>query len=159
MQKQKMNGKVLILLFFAVSPFIIGYLFNYGLIKHNWSGTVPLVISILFYAYWFFAGYLSANFVKSAWKSVLISHSFAIICVILIVIQEAVLRRYLPNIIGTSSQMFFLPTISLVSAAANILAVFISIHYRGWAACVFAFLLMAALYYGGYSVSSKKIKL
>lgn len=149
--------KRLKLLFYAISPLIIGYLLNATITKFNWGGNEFFMVSILFFVYWFFAGYLSTQDAKSAIESVLIGNSFAMVSIILILIQSLILKSDLPNIIGTAPQMFYLPTLSLATKIEGVLLFFITPH-TVWQICIFAFILMIAVYYAGYSAKLKKHK-
>jgi len=51
------------LLFYACSPFPIGYFLNYAILKNDWYYTSA--ISILSFVYWFFVGYISHNYVST----------------------------------------------------------------------------------------------
>ena len=142
----------------AISPFAIGYCFDFALRQFNWSGTVTLLISILFLIYWFFAGSFSAKILKSKREALCIGNSFAAISLILIVFQAIVLKRYLLNVVGFAPQMFYLPLIPLSAGLESVLLFFIPGHPL-WVTCVLSFILMTAVYYAGYLVSRKKISI
>lgn len=133
----------IILLLLAVLPFGMGYLLNYIIIKFDWCGSS--IISLLYFFYWFYVGRISVKYTKSAVESIIIGHSFAIITIVLIVFQEIFLGRYLPNLIGFSSQMFFLPALSLTSTFSNWL-----LMNAIWEICILTFFIMILVYYLGY---------
>lgn len=149
--------KKLKLLFLAASPFVIGYLLNYIMIRFNLYGTSVVMIRILFFVYWFFVGSISTKYTESIRESILMGNSFAIVSIILIIFQEVVMGRYMLNIIGTAPQMFYLGTLSLTSKLENILLFFMPIHYM-WMTYSLAFVLMILVYYKGYTMRRKSKK-
>lgn len=149
--------KKLKLLLFSVSPFIIGYLLNYGMIKFNLYGAIVSIISILFFAYWFFAGYKSYDYIKTAMGSIFIGNSFAIVSILLIIFQEVVLGRYMFNIVGFAPQMFYLPMIRFTVWVERILLFFVTTHYV-WVTHALSFILMMSIYYAGYSIRLRKMQ-
>ncbi|MBW7572842.1 hypothetical protein [Caproiciproducens faecalis] len=149
--------KRVLLALLAASPFAIGYCFHYALIQFNWAGTVVLLLSFLFLIYWFFAGGLAAKITKIKREALLIGNSFSALSLVLIVFQEVVLRRYFFNAVGFAPQMFYLPLVPLGTNIASVLLFFIPNHPL-WATVVLDFLLMAAAYYAGFSVSRKNIE-
>lgn len=144
------------LLIFSVSPYIIGYLLSYTMLKFNWYGTIISVISILFCVYWFFVGYKSYDYVKSTKESILLGNCFGIASIILIMLQKVVLGSFMPNIIGYGSQNFFLPIIRVSSWIEGNLLFFLSTHYMDITFIV-SFLLMMIIYYAGYWSRVKRI--
>lgn len=147
--------KKLKLLFLSGSPFVIGYLLNYVMMRFNLYGTSVVMMSVLFLVYWFFVGSISTKYTESIRESILIGNSFAIVSIILIIFQEVVMGRYMFNVIGTAPQMFYLVTLSLVSKLENVLLFFMPSHYM-WMAYSLAFGLMILVYYKGYTVRMKR---
>lgn len=143
-----------ILLFFGISPFIIGYLINNAMMKLNLHGALLIFISMLFFIYWFFIGIVSSNYTKTAWQSFWLGNGFAVISIILIV-QELVLGRYLPSLIGTMPQMFYLAPLAFTSWLLRTLLFFISTHYF-WPVSILAFILMTIVYCLGYFMGSQR---
>lgn len=137
------------LFLFSISPFVIGYLLNYLITKLNWYGIRILIFSIIFVLYWFFIGYKSYDYVKNIKQSILIGNSFAIISIILVLIQEIILKRYMLNIIGFLSQMYYLPIMGLISVILRKILFFVSIQYM-WYTYILSFALMIIIYYKGY---------
>lgn len=77
----KLRFKLLLL---SATPFIIGYLLNFAMIKFNWYGRIVLIISLIFSVYWFWIGCKSYDYVKTVKESILIGNSFVIISLIFI---------------------------------------------------------------------------
>lgn len=136
-----MNNKLKLVLF-AITPFIIGNIVNALIMRAGWYGTSMLIISILFFIYWFITGYISTNYSKSALEAVLVCNSFAII---------SVGSLLLSGIIFMQAQMFFLPSIRVTS---KILAIFGGLSSNGvfLGSCIF----MIVVYYFGYRTGKKK---
>lgn len=144
------------LLLFSVSPYIIGYLLSYAMLKFDWYGKIISIISILFCVYWFFVGYKSYDYVKSTKESILLGNCFGIVSIILIMLQKVVLGSFMPNIIGYGSQNFFLPIISVSSWIEGNLLFFLSTHYMDITFIV-SFLLTMVIYYAGYWSRLKRL--
>ena len=147
--------KKLILLFCSASPFLLGYLLNYVTVKFDLYGSIILAISLSFTIYWFFIGYASASFIKSPIKSIVIGNIFAIADIILILFQELVLDRYFPNAVGTYTQMFYFPMLSVAFKVENMLHLPLS---YGWMGYILSFILMLSVYYMGYYSKTKNTK-
>jgi hypothetical protein len=122
----------------------------------NWNGMISMVLGILFLIYWYYVGYKSYDYVQNKTKSILIGNSFVIINIILILVQEVILKEYMLNIIGLSSQMFYLAPIGITTILGRIIFFFTSI-YKGWYFHILSFILMVTVYYAGYSAKLKKI--
>lgn len=147
--------KKLRLLFFSPSPFVIGYLLNYAMVKYDWYGTIISIIGILFCTYWFFLGYKSYDYVKTTRESILLGNCFAIISIILIIFQVVFMGQFMLNVVGSAPQMFYLPIIRVSSWLEENLLFFISIHDMVFTFIV-SFVLMIGIYYTGYSMRLKK---
>lgn len=144
-----MNFKLLL---FAFSPYVIGYMVNYVLM--NWNGMISMVLGILFLIYWYYVGYKSYDYVQNKMKSILIGNSFVIINIILILVQEIILKEYMLNIMGLSSQMFYLAPIGITTILGRIIFFFTS-SYKGWYFHILSFILMITVYYAGYCAKLK----
>lgn len=142
------------LLFLGILPFVIGRLLDYAMMKYDWYGTIILIISIMFFTYWFFVGYKSYDYVKTSKESILIGNSFAIINIILILFQILIMKGFMLNILGILPQMFYLPTMGIVGALERTLFFFIPTHYP-WEPFVLSFILMIVVYYAGYRIRLK----
>lgn len=142
--------KKLKLLLFAVSPFIIGYILNYLMIRFNWYGLIISIISIAFCVYWFFVGYKSYDYTKTKKESILLGNSFAVLNIIVFIFQRLVMGR-----IGLVPQMFYLPMLRVSSWIQIILLFFVSTHSMG-VTFILSCLLMIIIYYAGYSMRFKK---
>lgn len=144
-----MNNKLKLVLF-AITPFIIGNLFN--LIALSGISALFLITSILFYVYWLWVGYISYKLADSMVQSLLIGNSFGIVTIIILLVSGLVFQRYLPGVIGYQLQMYFLPA---TNVASKILMIFLkSITSNG----IFttSFVLMVLSYYIGYIIGRKK---
>lgn len=141
----------------AVSPFVLGYLLDSAMMRFNWYGTTLTVISVLFYVYWYCAGYVSANWTKSITESTLVGNSFAMVSFVLITVQTTIVKRFLTNILGLCPQMFFLPSLRLAAQIESVLLFFLPIRYF-WATCFVSLALMVLVYRAGYKAGSKRKK-
>jgi len=151
-KRSKNDMKRFVLVLFAVSPLAVGYWLSYALQKFNWAGGVPFMISILFLVYWFLIGYFSVRLTKSSRESFLIGNGFAALVLLLNVFQGVILHRFFLNGIGTATQNFYLPMIPL-----SVKIGFFIPHHAFWGTCILAFILMAVIYYLGYSLKRKNL--
>ena len=141
----------------ALSPFGLGYLLDSAMMRFGWYGRTLTFISVLFYVYWYCVGYVSVNWTKSAKESILAGNSFAIVSFLSITVQQTILRRFLPNIVGLFPQMFFLPSLRLAAQIESVLLFFLTIRYF-WATCFVSLALMVLVYRAGYKAGSKRKK-
>ena len=139
------------LLLFAVSPFIISLLFSYVLLELELVGMEISFMSIIFCIYWLFVGYKSYGYVTSTKESILLGNSFAIISIILIILQIALMGRYMLNIIGSAPQSFFLPMVRVSSWISSLIYSFIRFTSTSITRGIISFILMLFIYYIGYS--------
>ena len=142
------------LLLFAISPLLIGYLIDRGMMSFGWYGIEISILSILFVVYWFFVGYKSYDYVESRKESILLGNSFAIISIVLILGQIIFLGGHSFNIIGILPQFFYMPMVRVSSWVEKIVLFFIRIRYST-VNFIFSFVLMILIYYAGYN---KKVK-
>ena len=144
-----MNNKLKLVLF-AITPFIIGNLFN--LIALSGISALFLIFSILFCVYWLWVGFISYKLTDSKVQSLLIGNSFGIVTIIVLLVMRLVFQSYLPGFIGFQLQMYFLPATGVASRILTIL--FKSVSMIG----VFgaSFVLMVLIYYVGFIVSRKR---
>ena len=138
-----MNNKLKLILL-AVTPFIIGNLFN--LIALSGVAAILLIASILFYCFWLWIGFISYKLTDSTVQSLLIGNSFGIATLIILLGAGLILQSYLPGIIGFQLQMYFLPAVSVTSKVLMIF--FKSISSNGIFGA--SFVLMVLVYYIGY---------
>lgn len=144
-----MNMNRLKLLLLSISPFFIGELLGYAILELGWYGRGLSLISIIFCIYWFFVGYKSYDYGKSAKESILLGNIFAIIGIVLVLFQELVLGRYIFNFIGSAFQTFFLPMVRVSSLIKDMLLFFIR-YTSSFMIHAISFILMMIIFYSGY---------
>jgi hypothetical protein len=140
------------LLLFAITPIVIGYLYNY-IILISFTNVINIVLSAIFIIYWFVIGYISTKFTNSKKEGLLLTNSFAIIFLVILIIQNIIVGHYLP-VIGGMSQMFYLPTIKIASMLQNTILFFVT-TYHMWMTCCVSFVLMILVYFAGWKAGSK----
>ncbi len=134
----------------SISPFIIGKLFSYLTLEFEFIGVELSILSILFCVYWFYMGYKSHDYGKSAKESILLGNGFAMICILLIVIQKGFMGRYMFNVIGLTPQTFYLPMIRVSSWIDSLIHLFISFTSRSIFISTISLILMMTIFYLGY---------
>lgn len=134
----------------AITPFVIGNLFNFIILSG--INALFLIISVLFYLYWFWVGFISNKLTDSTLQSLLIGNSFGIISIIVLLLSGIIFQKYLPGIIGLQLQMYFLPS---VNVSSKILSIFTTkITSNGFYGM--SFVLMVLVYYIGYIIGRKR---
>lgn len=137
------------LLALGAVPFLFGHLISYAMMEFNWYGLSTRIIGVLFLVLWYWFGYKSYDWSESLESSVLLGNAFAIISVLLIMFQELILHRYMSNMFGYTSQMFFLPGFSITAIIESSVFFFIRTRFL-WMSHCFCFIVMIALYILGY---------
>lgn len=144
------------LLLFAISPLLIGYLIDRGIMGFGWYGLEISIISVLFVIYWFFVGYKSYDYVETRKESILLGNSFAIISILLILGQVIFLKRFVFGLIGILPQFFYMPMIRVSSWVERFLLFFIRTRHST-TMFIFSFVLMILIYYAGYNKKAKNV--
>lgn len=104
-----MKEKLLVLLM-GCSPFLIGRLQDFVMM----NTFIPLTfISCLMLLLWGGFGVLALRFMNERKTSLLLLNTPAAVVLLLILVQEWVVGAYWFNFVGTYTQMFYLPFISL----------------------------------------------
>ena len=142
-----MNNK-LKLVALAFTPFIIGNIFSFLLVKPF----LGMVLSLAFLAFWFWVGFVSYKLVKSPLVSVLLGNCFGILSILILAVSGIFLKSYPNGILGYQLQMYFLAAIKLPSALLQLILRNIS----GNLIFIFAFIIMLVVYYIGFLVGRKK---
>jgi len=142
------------LILFAFSPLLVGIGMNGMMIKWNWYGASMTLISIIFSIYWIYGGYRSFECSKSRLKSNLLGNGFAIVSIGVILLQLALLGRFMMNFMCFAPQMFFLPTVRMVAILRRVLF-FLPVNST-FGIVSMAFLFMLLLYNIGYTLGVRK---
>ena len=137
------------LLLFAFSPVIISKLFSHVL----WVGMEISFLSILFCIYWYYVGYKSYDYSESVRESILLGNSFAILSIILMLFQIAIMDGYMFNIIGTIPQIFYLPMVRVSSWINSFILLFVRYTTNSLIIDIISFVLMIILYSSGYHLA------
>ena len=144
--------KKILLVLIGLIPLPLGYLMNHLMMTVYYHKALPaFMIGVVFLVAWFGLGYLTYNLAKSNKEAIMLAHSIAFVFLVLAVIQEVFLRRYLPNHIGISTQFYFMP---LLNIASKFLRFFTFRMYQGF---IVAFALMCSTFYLGRKVRKKRV--
>ncbi len=142
----------------SIIPIPLGFLTDHLMMKFNWFGFPLFLIGIVFYIFWFFMGYISANFTLSMRETLLYSHSITILCATLIIGQLLLLERFTQGLLGLLPQMYFLPMITPVSSIIRNVFFFIS-PFRIEHFIIPAFLMMLSTFILGFRIKSQQLNL
>ena len=120
---------------------LIGYGLNHLIMTAlYYNAVVYLLIGIAVLAVWFAFGMLSAKLTGSKKEAVLLLNAPAFLVLLLILVQELILRAYWMNIIGVATQMFYLPLLPLSFTLARVLPGVLMVG--PWLASAIAFALL-----------------
>ena len=113
------------LVIIGLIPLPLGFLQNHIMMVANRLPPL-LIISIAMLIIWFSISMLSKKYIKTKLETMILLNAMAIIALILNLFQEYVIGHYFMNFIGTVTQLFFLPFLSLgfalTSGISNLLS-------------------------------------
>lgn len=137
--------KKIFVLIAGLTPFLIGYVLNFIFIKLSFNfATIAYIVSVVFFLYWGLLGFVFSKFTSSKVYTLAISHSPALLVLLLVLIQELISKRYWNNILGVATQFFYLPTIVVSSKVTGFFPV-----NQMWKTYIMSFILMIAVFYLG----------
>ena len=131
--------KRIIPILIGFAPLPLGFLLNDLMINRDFLP--PLLMGFLFLFAWFLFGMLSIKFVTRRKEAVLLLNTPAFLVLLLILFQEIILGRFFANIIGISSQFFYLPLMQLGAIIVRVTGV---ITISGSASVAFVLMLIAS---------------
>lgn len=144
--------KRLLLLPIGLIPLLAGFGMNYLIMEMNLFGALLTLISLAFTLSWFFVGFTVAGNKMDTPSVIGFSLAFGILNYIFIVFQLLILDRWTGNIWGLASQLYTLPTISLV----RLVDVFNVIHSSfGFSTC--AMFILFAIFFAGVTFRRRSI--
>jgi hypothetical protein len=139
------------LILWGVLPLPLGYLLNYAMWHFSLSGLLLTGTNLLLLLLWGYLAYRLSSPRGNPLFQALLLCSFGLLALALVLFQELVLGQYWFNFVGTGSQMFFLPFLSLGFAVSNPLVSLLMSPIRIWPGYIAAWLLMlAAAWVGCY---------
>ncbi|QOR33851.1 hypothetical protein IMX26_10105 [Clostridium sp. 'deep sea'] len=142
--------KKLLLLLIGLIPLPLGYYMNHLIMTVYFDKALPYgLIGIIYLLVWFGLGYLTYYFTNSDKEAMIIVHFFGFIDIVLILFQVVVMKHYWSNIIGISTQFFFLPLLNI----AGKLTFF---GHRFYWVYIVAFALLCAAFYLGRLARKKQ---
>lgn len=137
------------LILIGLLPFLVGYIQDHLMLTAFYTLRVPYgLISFLYLGLWCLLGFLVYPVLSSVKQAVVLTHIPAFAVLLLVLFQEIVLGHYWLNPIGSVTQMFYLPLISLV-ARITFFSPSIPMIY------IIAFLLMYGTFYFGCRLRRK----
>ncbi len=144
-------GNKIKLIVLAITPFILGNLFNFLVLK-NIEIELIVLFSVLFYLYWFYVGFLSSKFTESTLQAMLIGNSGGILSIVILMFTGIVLKKYLIGIIGLQLQLYFLPSIKV----ASFILIGLTSSVGSNSIYFMSFVLMIVTYFSGYHMGLKR---
>ena len=134
-------------------PLLLGNIINYFLINTTWYYRyAAFPVSVVVLLIWFLLGFYAIRFYKSKTQTILALNFPAFIILLLVLLQQIILGYFWLNIIGSESQIFFLPLMSL--------AVSITVRFLGpiLFAYITSFLLLVVASFVGCVVGERRRK-
>lgn len=135
-------------------PLVIGYALNYAMLSWPLYGWKLNIISVALLLLWGLLAYCAAAPGKSPAVQALLLCAFGILMLLLVLCQELVSGQYWPGVVGLSTQMYFLPLMSLSSSL--LASVFHAPAITVWLCCVIALACMFAVGYLGCRLKQKR---
>ena len=141
----------------GIAPLAAGYLLNFiWTLADAISGIAILLLGVMFLALWGYAAYKLSSNDKKILPQVLSMCAFAALMLLLVLYQEIVRNAYLGSIIGSLSQLYFLPWLTLASSFFVPFAGFVDV-LRIWPAYIIVFVLLFAISFLGIYKKRKSI--
>lgn len=141
----------MILFLLGLIPLILGFLMNSWMMK-NMDSVLPYkLIGFIFLVFWIIVGFISYKFEEIMLKSAVIIHLPALLMLLFIMYQEIILGQYWANLLGTATQFYYLP---LISISTSIVEIFLSSINGIWSISLIALLCMIASYYIGFYLNT-----
>lgn len=135
-------------------PLVIGYALNYAMLSWPLYGWKLNIISAALLLLWGLLAYCAAAPGKSPAVQALLLCAFGILMLLLVLCQELVSGQYWPGVVGLSTQMYFLPLMSLSSSL--LASVFHAPAITVWLCCVIVWACMFAVSCLGCRLKQKR---
>lgn len=147
--------KNLKLVLVGIIPIIFGYILNDFILEYSLYGTSTNLIGVVFLLFWGLLSYFLGSKDKPALSQAFSLCFIGLIMLVLMLFQEIVMGQYWINYLGLTTQMYYLPTISLGSMlTSTIFMIFFGVITASGIS-VFSYLLMLFVSYKGFSLKSK----
>lgn len=102
-----------LLIVLGALPLPLGYLMSWMMTQNPDLRLPYTLISVGFLLLWGVISFVARSFVKDSRKVVLFLHLFPLLDLLLLGIQELILHAYWRGLVGSLSQFFYLPLLSL----------------------------------------------
>ena len=99
----------------GVLPLVLGFLLNWAMMILPISRIFYILLSILLLVGWGYLSFKVSSPSSNPFIQALLMCSFGLLMLMLVLYQELVIGRYWGNLIGSGTQFFFLPWLSLAS--------------------------------------------
>ena len=111
--KEQIARVVFVLLGFL--PLAVGWFLDYLIMRdpYTFPRAASILLGIGMLLIWFFLGWLSKKFIKSAREAVLFLNTMAVLMIVIHAVQHFIVGAYFANIVGLVTQNFFLSMIAL----------------------------------------------
>lgn len=135
-------------------PLVIGHALNYAMLSWLLYGWKLNIISVALLLLWGLLAYCAAAPGKSPAVQALLLCAVGVLMLLLVLCRDLVLGQYWPGIVGFSTQMYFLPLMSLSSGL--LASVFHTPAITVWLCCVIAWACMFAVSCLGCRLKQKR---
>ena len=109
----------------GVLPLVLGFFYNWMLTTLPVRGILYLLLPVLLLVGWGYLSYRVASSSSNPFLQALLTCSFGLVILVLVLYQELAMGQYWGNLVGIATQFFFLPWISLASSVMSLISPFV----------------------------------
>ena len=141
----------------GIAPLAAGYLLNFiWTLADTISGIAILLMGVVFLALWGYAAYKLSSKEEKILPQVLSMCAIPALMLLLVLYQEIVREAYWGNIIGSLTQLYFLPWLTLASLFYLPIELLVDV-VRVWPGYIIVFILLSAVSFWGIYKKKKSI--
>lgn len=150
--------KTIKLIFLGMIPLVVGYALNFAAPLLPVSGLILSVIEVGLLFLWGWLAYRASSPEKNSVVQALLLCSFGLLLLVLALYQELVMGQYWKNFIGSVTQIYFVPFLTIAAAALTSLVRLFLPTDQVWPFYVAIWGCMFAVSYAGCFIKSRKVK-
>ena len=103
----------------GIMPLIVGYIMNYVIIYLPFSGVIINVIEIGFFVLWGYLAYRLSDKEKNPGAQAFVMCTVGLVMLLLVLYQELIMGQYWFGYLGSATQFYFFPFLTLASTILN----------------------------------------
>ena len=110
------------LLLAGILPLALGFAYNYLIMLVPLPGFILILLNLAFIVLWGYLAYALSSSDKNPVVQSALLCAFGLLMLAMVLYQELSMGQYWPNLIGSGTQMYFLPFLSAASTVFSPLA-------------------------------------